>query len=106
MHPSTERKMARTNQKPPVSKRPIAAYNREKGWETNKQGKGQEWNLGEEDQTAGKMKKRSGGVSRAGKSCQGQKTVIATNEVLGKRKSRKGSRGRKCINKTSQTGVQ
>lgn len=33
-------------------------------------------------------------------------TVIATNKGLGKRKRRKGGRGRKCINKTSQTGVQ
>lgn len=62
--------------------------------------------MGEEHKKAGERKK-SGRVSRAGSRAvkDKERTVTALNS-LGKRKSRKGSRGRKCINKTSQTGVQ
>ena len=56
----------------------------------------------------GREERKSGRLSRAGeRAVKGKEgTVIATNRGLGKRKRRKGSRGRKCINKTSQTGVQ
>lgn len=92
-------KMARTNQKPPVSKRPIAAGNREKGWERQREQSGNRtW--GEESKKEGENAKRNGchGQRRAVK--VKERTVRATDRGLGKGK---GSRGRKCINKTSQT---
>lgn len=102
-----KRKRARTNQKPPVSKkRPIAACNRKKGWERNRvKDRYRTWVKRTKRQ--GKDKRRSGRVSRAGSRAikDKERTVIALNS-MGKRKSRKGNRGRKCINKTSQTGVQ
>lgn len=102
-----KRKRARTNQKPPVSKkRPTAACNRKKGWERNRvKDRYRTWVKRTKRQ--GKDKRRSGRVSRAGSRAikDKERTVIALNS-MGKRKSRKGNRGRKCINKTSQTGVQ
>lgn len=98
--------MARTNQKPPVSKDPAAAGNRGKG-QGAAEGEGWEPNSGRENtarQGRGKEKREwgRGGVSWAGKrAVKGkERAVRATNRGLGKRK---GSRGRECINKTSQT---
>lgn len=88
------------------AKRPIAACNREKGWERNRvQDRYRTWVKRTKGQ--GKDKRRSGRVSPAGSRAikDKERTVIALNS-MGKRKSRKGNRGRKCINKTSQTGVQ
>lgn len=94
-----KRKMARTNQSPPVSTRPRAAQSR-KGGKGRGGTAGTE--LGSRDRERGKGKVREGVTGRKGK----ERTVTALNRGLGKRKSGGGSRGRKCINKTSQTGVQ
>lgn len=59
MHQALKGKMARTNQKPPVSKRPIAAGKQREGvGETE----GIEWeqNLGEESKKEGENAKRNG----------------------------------------------
>lgn len=70
-------------------------------------GKGWEPNFGRENSKAGerwgeKRKSAGEGMSWAGKrAVKGkERTVRATHRGLGKRK---GSRGRECINKTSQT---
>lgn len=61
--------MARTNQKPPVSKRPIAAGNRKKGWERQRE-KGQGQNLGKESKKAGEKKRESQ------EGCHGQQRAV------------------------------
>lgn len=69
------------------------------------EGRGRE--LGKENKKAGQSKQDGRkGVTGRKESCQGQRKNSHSYKQFGKEERRKGSRGRKCINKTSQTGVQ
>lgn len=63
--------------------------------------------MGQENKKQGKRREKVRKAVTGRRAVKGkERTVTATNRGLGKRIRRKGSRGRKCINKTSQTGVQ
>lgn len=69
--------MARTNQKPPVSKRPIAAGDREKGQERQREKDGDRtW--GERARRQGRREEKVRGVAGSKESRQGQGKTRAT----------------------------